>query len=250
MTGLGCLVKKELREQLRTHRLLVVGSLFTLFGLVTPLLVKMLPQIVRLAGEQVPVELPPPTAFQAIEEYASTMGQMGLLAAILVGMGAIAREVEQGTAAMTLGKPVSRGAFVVAKMLGVAATFVLSLAAAVGSYFYTVVLFEAVNPASYLYLNLLLGEFLLVCLAVTLLCSTMFRSQLAAGGLALALLIGQSIVSALPWVGRYLPGSLVSLGMAAVKDGSIQVSPAVAVGAVEIGVCLLAAWWMLRRKEL
>ena len=64
MTGLGALLRKELLEQIRTYRLLIVGGVFVFFGLTTPLMLKYLPQIIKLAGTEIPMEIPPPTAVQ------------------------------------------------------------------------------------------------------------------------------------------------------------------------------------------
>lgn len=251
MTGLRSLLKKELREQVRTHRLLVVGGVFLFFGLLTPLLTKLLPELVKLGGEEMAIQVAEPTAIMAVSEYGNNLAQVGLLAAILVAMGSVAREIEQGTAAMTLARPVGRGAFVAAKMLGLSATFVVALTlAAVASYIYTVVLFGGVDVGGYLVLNLALAEFLLVSLAVTLLLSTLFRNQLAAGGIALAALIGQSVASALPWIGRYSPGGLVSLGTDFVKDGGLYHWPAVPVGMAVVLGAVGGSWLLLRKKEL
>ena len=69
-----------------------------MFGITTPLTLKYLPQILKLAGEQMTIEMPP-TAVQSLAEYASTIGQVGILIAVLVAMGSIANERRQGTKA-------------------------------------------------------------------------------------------------------------------------------------------------------
>ena len=51
MSGFSVLLKKELKEQLRTHKLLIAVVVFLLFGLGTPLLIKYTPQLIELAGE-------------------------------------------------------------------------------------------------------------------------------------------------------------------------------------------------------
>ena len=72
MTGFTPLLKKELKEQLRTYRLLIITVVFLLFGLSTPLLLKYMPKLLELAGEDIVINMPPPTALQALEEYAGT----------------------------------------------------------------------------------------------------------------------------------------------------------------------------------
>jgi ABC-2 type transport system permease protein len=85
--GLVPLLKKEIKEQWRTYRLVVVGGIFLIFGISTPLMLKYLPEILELAGEGLTIEMPPPTAAQSLAEYAGTIGQVGALIAVLVAMG-------------------------------------------------------------------------------------------------------------------------------------------------------------------
>jgi len=65
MNGFIALFKKELKEQYRTHRFLIVGAIFTLFGIGTPLLLKFLPKLLELSGENLQITITPPTAIQS-----------------------------------------------------------------------------------------------------------------------------------------------------------------------------------------
>lgn len=251
MTGFKALLKKELKEQLRTYRLLIVAAVFALLGMATPLMIKYLPELMRLAGEEIRIEFPTPTAVQALKEYAGTITEVGLLVAVLIGMGSVARERERGTAAMVLSKPVSRGAFIVAKLVGMGATLSAGLVAgAFASYLYTVVLFGQIDALAFLGLNLLLWLFLMMCLSATLFFSSLFKSQLAAGGLALAFLIGQALASGLPVVGRFFPAETVAWGMRLVSGagGSNWAAMVATAGVLLLGVLL--SWLALNRKEL
>ncbi|TFG46762.1 MAG: ABC transporter permease, partial [Dehalococcoidia bacterium] len=139
MNGFKTLLSKEWREQIRTFRLLIVAGIFLFFGLTTPVMIKYLPEIIKLAGEELGgLVIPPPTALQALSEYSVTALQMGLLVAILVTMGAIASERSRGTAVMTLSKPVSTGAFVTAKLVAISFSFIIGLVlGGIGAYGYT-----------------------------------------------------------------------------------------------------------------
>ena len=63
-----------------------------------------------------------------VNEYLDTVGQIGLIAVILVAMGAVAKEREMGTAAMTLSKPVGCAAFITSKFAVLALTFGIGIA--------------------------------------------------------------------------------------------------------------------------
>ena len=251
MTGLGALLKKELREQLRTYKFLIIAAVFLLFGLATPLMLKYLPELLKLAGEEIIIEIPPATAVQALAEYADTAVQLCVLMAVLMAMGAIAKERESGTAAMTLSKPVSRGAFVLAKLIAMSTSFLVALGlASAACYGYTVILIGEADALAFLVLNLLLGLFLVFCLSVTLLFSSLFRSQLAAGGLALAILIGQALMAGVPWIGDYMPAGLISWGTGLLSGTASSAWIAVGATLAVIVICLYLSWFSLRRKEV
>ncbi len=251
MRGFWPLLKKELREQWRTYRLLIVGSIFLMFGITTPLTLKYLPQILESAGEGMTIEVPPPTAAQSLAEYAGTIAQVGALVVVLVGMGSVANELRSGTAVMTLSKPVGRGAFVGAKLAAMSVTFLVSMAVASAFCFgYTVWLIEGAGVMSFVELNLLLGVFLVFCLAVTLALSSLFKSSLAAGGIALSVVLGQALLGAVPYVGDFMPNKILGWGNSLLSGGGDSYWGALAVTVAAIGACLHGAQRSLRRRDL
>jgi ABC-2 type transport system permease protein len=253
MSGFWVLLRKEFREQFKTSKVIIVAAVFLFFGLSTPLLTKYTPELIKMVGTgDITIEIPPPTSGQSLAEYTSTMAQFGVLMAVLVAMGAIAKEVEMGTAAMVLSKPVGRLAFILAKLKAEGFTFLVALLlGGLACWGYTVLLFGDANALGFLYQNLLLGLFFALCLGITLFFSSLMKSQLAAGGLALAFIIFLSVISGLPWVGRYLPGQLINWGNRLVLNipGKGEWG-AVAVAALLVGLSVYFTWLSLRKKEL
>lgn len=252
MKGLAPLLKKELKEQFKTYRWLIVGGIFLLFGITTPLMYRYLPEILEFAGEQLTIiEMPPPTAFQSLSEYASTIGQIGVLVAVLVAMGSVANELRHGTAIMTLSKPVSRLAFISAKLIAVSLTFLGSMVIASAFCFaYTVWLIESADIQAFVGTNLLLGLFLVFCLAVTLLFSSLLRSSLAAGGLALVVIVAQAGLTALPRFGDYMPGKLLGWGTNLLAGKGESYWWALVITVAVILFCVYFAQRTLRYKDL
>lgn len=251
MGGFWPLLKKELREQWRTYRPLIVGSIFLMFGITTPLILKYLPLILEGAGEGMSIEMPPPTAAQSLLEYAGTIAQVGVLVAVLVAMGCVANELRSGTAVMTLSKPVGRGAFVTAKLAAMSLTFLVSMVVASALCFgYTVWLIEGAGLTAFIGLNLLLGLFFVLCLAVTLAFSSLFKSSLAAGGAALAVLLGQALLGAVPYVGDFMPNKILGWGNSLLMGGGKSYWGALAVTVAAIVVSILAAQRALRLRDL
>lgn len=251
MRGFGVLLKKEIKEQLRTYRLVVVAMVFLLLGLTTPVTLKFMPEIIKWAGQGIQVNTPTPTAADSLVGYAGDVSQIGVLVVVLVAMGMVANELQRGTAVIILSKPVTRAAFVASKLAAVSLTIIVSLAAAsVLCLGYTVWLIGPADAVAFLGLNLLVACFLVFCLSVTLLFSSIFRSSLAAGGVALGTVVGQALLSALPWVGDYLPGRLLGWGNAMVTAGSKPYWPALAVTVALIVVCVYLAQRVLKGKEV
>ena len=220
MKGLMPLLKKEIKEQFRTYRFLVLMSVFLLFGLTTPLTLKYLPEIIKMAGEGVEMNFPPPTAIEALLSYAGDISQIGIFVIVLVVMGSIANELQRGTALIVLSKPISRTAFVTAKLLALSMTSLVSLAASsLVCFGYTVWLIGGADVSNFIGLNIMVGLFMVFSISITLLFSSIFRSSLAAGGVALAVIIGQAILTAVPKVGDFMPGQLLGWGNSILTGG-------------------------------
>ncbi len=250
----GVLLRKEWLELWRTYKAPAMGLVFLLFGLLSPALAKLTPELLKMIGTGQPglvIQIPPPTTVDALDQYLKNLTQLCTLVLVLVAMGTVARERERGTAVLTLSKPVGRGAFLAAKFTGLAILLAGSLiVGAIFCYLYTVLLFGALEVGPFLQANLLVGEYLLVILALTFLSSTLLRSQIAAGGLAFGLWIATGILSSLPKVGKVMPGELIGWA-AALGRGLVQTAwPAVWGGLILIALCLTLSWLSFRTQEL
>jgi ABC-2 type transport system permease protein len=254
MKGFLVLLHKEIREQFKTNKVLIVAAVFLFFGLSEPILTKYLPEIIKAAPSTggIIIQMPPPTSSDALVGYTSNMAQFGVLIAILVAMGAVAKEIETGTAAMVLSKPVGRMAFILAKLSAEGITFVMAmLLGGLACWGYTLVLFGDAHAVAFLYQNLLLALFFALVLGVTLLFSSLMKNQLSAGGLSMALVIFLAAISGLPWVGPYLPGALINWGnrlVMGLPGASNWGAAAMALGLSALAVYL--AWAVLRKKEI
>ena len=247
-------LRKELTEQWRSKRLLIVAAVLVVFGLTSPLLAKFTPDLLK-SIPNIPAGLagmiPKPSVADAVGQYVKNMGQFGVLLAVLLSMGVVAQEKERGTAAMMLTHPVSRLNFLLAKFTALVITFALSLAlAALGCWYYTLLLFEALPWVPYLALNGLILVVFLVYIAVTLLCSTLARTQGAAAGLAFAALVFVAGVGSLPRIGEYFPGQLFSWGATLAIGGKDTAWPALGIAAGVIVLALVIAVWYFEREEI
>ncbi|MFW5878362.1 MAG: ABC transporter permease [Myxococcota bacterium] len=256
MKGFTAFLRKELLEQVRTHRLLVVLTAFVLVGLISPLLAKITPELVGMVAEDElgGMELimtREPGVNDALLQYHSNFSLLPLLV-ILLSFGAVSGEKSRKTAPMVLVKPVSRRSFLMAKAAAPAALITAgTVLAAAGCLLYTTVLFGEVDLAGYLLVNAMLLLALVTFLTWTLLASVLARSQGAAAGIALGGFILFSILGALPLVGKYTPAGLMSTAGGIILGRDVSaVGWSMAATALLAFAFLVAADRILSRQEL
>jgi ABC-2 type transport system permease protein len=254
VTGFGPLLGKELLEQWRTRRLLVVAVVFTAIGIGSPYLARYTPELIQaLGGLPFEIEYPTPTMADAVNQFLKNLGQAGILTAILLAMGSVANEKERGTAALLLSKPAGRGAYLAAKLLAITATLAASTAlASAFAYTYTALLFETPDPAGWAGMTALLLLALVAYATLTFLGSTLMRSAVAAAGIGIGGMIGLALVSALPNVAPYTPAGISGSPAGALALGT---DPGPLIGPVLVNVGLVLAlaalsWLAFRRQEL
>jgi ABC-2 type transport system permease protein len=224
-----------------------------LFGMTSPLMAKMIPQIMTLVpgGESFVGLIPEPTIQDAVTQYVKNVTQFGILLVLVLGMGAVAAEKDKGTAAMVISKPMSRASFLLAKFCALSLTFLLAIAVAgAACYYYTYYLFGSLPAVSWLRLNGLILLYLVTYVAIALFFSTLTRTQYVAIGLSFGTLILFGVLAGFPGLADKLPSALISnaaalmLGQTSLQWTGLWVSLAL------IAVCLTGSWLVFRRQEL
>lgn len=255
MTGYRQLVAKELLESWRTFRLPVMGLLFLALGISSPVVLKILPDIIRMfAPPGFQITLPDAGLSAVLDQFLKNTIQFGALAAILLTMGSVATEKERGTAAFVLAKPVTRDAFLAAKLTGIGIVFVVAIGlASIGGFVYTGLLFEWPAVLPWIAMSVLVWLSTMVYVGITFIGSVVMRSALGASGIGFAGLIVLSIVSIVPTLSTWLPAGLWPVARAiALGQMTPDVDPVRTI-AVSIGILALAvgfAFARFRRLEL
>lgn len=248
------LLLKEMREQRRTYRLWITLGVLLVSAMLSPLLAKYTPLLLKsLPG--VPPELaamiPEPTILDSFTQYIKNASQFGLILVIVLNMGLMAQEIERGTAAMLLTKPVRRSAVILAKWSG----GLLSIAAGVaigmlGFTFYTLVLFGTFSLSSFLAMNGLLLIFLTFYQTLALLASSLARTQAMAAAGAFGGLLLVLVIDALPGIGEYLPSQLLAWANSLATPVPQPAWPALIVSLAIILLFLVAASLRFRVEEV
>jgi ABC-2 type transport system permease protein len=115
---------------------------------------------------------------------------------------------------------------------------------------YTVWLIQGAAIWPYVALNLLTGLFLVFCLAVTMLFSSLYKSSLAAGGLAIGVIIVQGIISTIPVIGKYMPGVLLSWGINLLSGPTDNYWWALGITIAAIAACVCFSQQFLKNRDL
>lgn len=248
-------VRKEWVQQWRTRRFLVVMAVFILFGLTSPLVAKMIPDILKnVAGaEQFASLVPTPTSADAMAQYIKNLTQFGFILAVVLGMNAVAGEKESGTAAMILSKPMPRWAFLMSKFTAQELLYLSAFAVAgLGAYYYTIILFGAFDVSAFVLINLLLMVWLTTFVGAALLGSVVGNSIASAAGVGIGISAVFLLAGNIPQYGMLAPGGLVAwastLGGSA--PGSAANAGALAAAVVLTTLCLLWALAIFERQEI
>jgi len=231
----------------------MLGVVLVVFGLLSPLIAKFTPEIIKQIpnGEAIAQLIPTPTITDAVTQYIKNIGQFGVILALLLTMGAIVQEKDKGTAAIMLVKPLARLTFLTAKFTALALIFVVTIAlGSAACYYYTWLLFGALDVLPWLALNGLMLVYLLVYVALTLFCSVVTKSQAAAGGLAISMLFILGLTGSIPGLGEYLPGQLLIWGGGQMAGATDTSWPALGISAAVIAVALIGASIIFERQEL
>jgi len=252
MRTLGVLLQKELVEQWRTMRMPSLIAVFLFIGITSPAAAKYMPALLEaIGGPAFAAVFPAPTIADALAQFAKNMAQLGAFVMVVIAMAAVSSEGERGTLSFVLSKPVGRGTFLAAKLLGLSATLGLgTLVAAITAYAYTWLLFA---PAGAGFALLALAAFLalLVSATITFAASAVTGSAVAAGGVGVGTLVLFGVLSVLPTVGAYTPAGAVSRAVEVVAGtepgalaGPLLVQLAVIVAAFAV------AYAAFRRQEI
>ena len=248
-------IKKEIMEAYKTPKVIILGALFLLFGIMSPLTAKYMNEILAMVGEQegINIVLPDPTYIQSYEQFFKNIYFMMTIVIILVFAGTVAEEKSRGTAVLVLTKCLSRSGFVMGKLIAALLVFTFTYAASTAiCVYYTSLMFPQ-------YINSSIGSALLLywifgCLmiALTLLVSILSKSMTIAAVTGFICYVIISAISAIPYVGKYTPGILqglsteLSYGIKTPGEAIIPALITVATGVIAVTAGLIA----FRKQEL
>ena len=136
--------KKELLEQIKTYKVLILFSIFFAIGILSPLTAKLLPQIFKIVGiSDIQISLPTPTFIDSYTQLFKNITQVGFIIILLMLNGNISNEISKGTLINLLSKGLSKNIVIFSKLFISIIIWTLSLLiSTITTYIYTLFLFE------------------------------------------------------------------------------------------------------------
>jgi len=244
-------LKKELFEALKTHKLLILGAVFLLLGMMSPLVARFTPEILKLAMEADPATagmdlslmMTEPVAFDSWAQFYGNVGLMGFIVIVIVFSGMLSSELSKGTLTIMLSKGLSRSAVILSKLTNAILIWTACFTmAALTAWGYTVYMFDDIVPNLFFAL-LCLWVFGVFLLAVTALAASLtnkgFTCMIAVGVTTVVL----TLINMLPAIGRYNPISLSGASIALLTDDVTPRAflPAIAISGIGIAALTLFA---------
>jgi ABC-2 type transport system permease protein len=255
MHGYRAILEKEVIEAWRTYRVVLVSALFVSIGIAAPVIARYLPELVQLFGEvDAEIGVPEASLADVLDLLVAGLAQAGVLAAVFLTMGAVAGERERGTAWLMLTRPVSRAAYVWAKVVALAMIMGLATSLAVlAAWLYTTLLFGPQDPLGWIQLAVVAWLATMVYVSITFLGSVVAGSTVGAAGVGVAAAVGLAVGSTVTTLGPWLPTGLFDVAKAAVlQEASEDLDPSRTV-VVSVGIIAVAAvlsWARFRREEI
>lgn len=254
MRGYYAFTKKELLEQLRTFKWLIIISVFFLFGMMSPVIAKLLPDIFsQMEVEGMQIVIPEPTALDAYGQFFKNFTQMGILILLLVFGGTLSNELVRGTLVNILAKGLSRTAVILSKYTAAVLLWTLGyLLAAVTTYGYTVYLFKDASVENLIFSLFCLWLFGIFILALIFLSSTIASGNFGGLILSAVALVIMLMIGIIPNTEKYNPITLASVNVALLSGtkevreliGTIVITSIFTVG------CLIFSIVMFGKKKL
>lgn len=244
---------KEFTEWWRSYRMLILFAVLALFGMMSPLLAKITPDIFKSIDLGFELNIPDPVFGDSYAQFFKNMTQMGILVIILIFGGTITAEKQKGTAVLMFSKGLSRSDFILSKfttsVLIWTGGFLLSLSLFYG---YTQYLFPDQAPKNFLLAMFSLWLFAVLLIATGVLAGALFSSSylpiLSTFGLWAALMI----VSVFPKTEQWNPNTLISVNQALILGQKTldDVWISLLITGVLIVAFVGAAVMIFRKKEL
>lgn len=215
--------KKELREQFKTPKFLIIGIVSLVVMLLSVVFAKILPILFELAGLTESGINITSTYMDTYNQYFSSMSEIGLIVLIIIYAGSLSSEISKGTMVTLLANGMSRPTIILVKFLVQVIVWTICYWASFGlNILGTLILFgEATAP--YLgYAGLMLYLYGNFTIALMIFGGALTRKYGLTLLIALGFFLVGTLISVIPNVAQYLP-TYLSLSGYGVMQSAISI---------------------------
>lgn len=256
MRTLGAFLKKEWMEQIRNSRLLILGLLFLIFGIMNPAVAKITPWLMEMMAESlegsglVVTEIKVDALSSWTQFYKNV--PMALIAFVLLQSNIFTREYESGTLILALTKGLERYKVVLAKFLVLIGTWTagywlcFGVTYAYNAYFWDNSIVSHLGVAAVYWWLLGIWTILLMVL-FSVLGSSNSTVLLGTGGIFFAVYL----LSIIPKCKEYMPTKLMdgmSLLMNVAEAGDY--GKALIVTGISMALCFMVSIPLFNKRQL
>jgi ABC-2 type transport system permease protein len=250
-------LEKELRENLRTHKLLVLLCVFLFFAFSSPLMVRYMAEFLGLilTGDDALLlaHFATTTWRDSYAGFYNDMTFTGVIVIVFMFMGLVLREKKTGTADLVFCKGVCPTPFILAKFtVSVLIAWVCLLVAVLVVHVNTLVLFEENGQILHVLASAgAYGVFLLLAISWIILASTLAKGTAGSAVMGFLGILGMMTVSAIPRLGQYIPGGLMMRNAElAVGHFYPELVGQLIVAVCLTSLCLMFTIYILKKQEL
>jgi ABC-2 type transport system permease protein len=214
MSGFETWVWKELLEISRTWRRFVLPLLLLIMAILSPVLARITPDLLRSVASNDPgviIQVPDPTSSDALRQWGQSLGQIVLFAVIVISAGLISSDLTSGAGQLALVKPLSRRAYILAKVAVLSGFLAVStIAAMLVCGLLTRAIFGDLPVRELVQVTAVWLVLAALFICVMTFFSTVLRSQTAAAGAGIAIYFIASIAALWNPAKTYSPVGLLS----------------------------------------
>ena len=256
MRSLIAFIKKEIIEQIRTGKLLIMGILFVLFGIMNPAIALMTPWLLETFADSMQssgiiVTATTVTALDSWMQFYKNVPML-LIAFVLFESNIFTKEYESGTLVLSLTKGLKRSKVIISKVLVLISLWSIGYWMCFGiTYGYSAYYWDNSVANNLLFSVFCWWIFGLWVISLMVLFSVIANSNagvlVSTGGVVM----GLYIISMVPKLAKYLPTMLAGSG--SLISGTVDVKTylaAIVIGLITGVICIVITIPVFNKKNL
>lgn len=222
MNNIYVFTKKELLESWRTKRLLIVLIVFLIFGIMSPLIARLTPDIISSSfGADIQIDIPDPTSVDSWTQFYKNITQIGMYIIAILFCNSVSGEVSKGSLTNLVTKGLNRSAIIVSKYLIALFQWILAIGLCFGvTAVYTLYYFPDNESPHFVQAVIPVLIFGLFFTALILLASTIARNSFEGLLIIIVCISLLYLLNLYEDIRRYNPVTLIGENMAILQGDS------------------------------